>query len=107
MDTMYEKLLELNGEVQPWVYNALGTDTPYVNYYINFPNGYGASLIKHPGSYGFEVNLWELAVIKKGTDGNWHLYYDTPITDDVIGYLTVEKAIDLCKQIRDLKKEDR
>lgn len=48
MVTMYEKLLELGGNVQPWVYNVLGIDTPYVNYYIKFPNGYGASLIKHP-----------------------------------------------------------
>lgn len=106
MDIMFEKLLELGGEIQPWVYTVLGIDTPYVNYYINFPNGYGASLIKHPGSYGFSDDLWELAVRKKSADDNWYLYYDTPITDDVIGNLTVEEAIDLCKQIRDLKKED-
>ena len=42
---------------------------------IMFPNGYGASIIKGSGSYGVE-----LAVI---TDEG--LYYDTDITDDVIG----------------------
>lgn len=106
MDEMHEKLLELGGKIQPWVYTVLGIDTPYINYYINFPNEYGASLIKHPGSYGFDADLWELAVRKKSKDGSWYLCYDTPITDDVIGYLAVNEAIDLCKQIRDLEKED-
>lgn len=107
MDEMHEKLLELGGEIRPWVYTVLGIDTPYINYYINFPNGYGASLSKHPGSYGFDADLWELAVRKYNkTRDNWHLCYDTPITDDVIGDLTIGEAIDLCKQIRDLKKED-
>jgi len=34
------------------------------------------------------VGLWELAVI--GKDGS--LCYDTPITDDVLGYLTEEEV---------------
>ena len=33
----------------------------------SFPNGYGASVIKHKGSYGGDKGLWELAVLD--TDG--------------------------------------
>ena len=47
-----------------------------------FPNGYGASVIKHRGSYGYSEGLWELAVLNEG-----ELCYDTEITNDVIGYL--------------------
>jgi hypothetical protein len=49
-----------------------------------FENGYGASAVCHPYSYGGPAGLWEIAVLDK--DG--HLTYDTPITDDVLGYLS-------------------
>ena len=47
-----------------------------------FPNGYGASVIQHKGSYGYQKGLWELAVL-------WHgeLCYDSGITEDVMGHL--------------------
>jgi len=51
---------------------------------VRFPNGYGASVIRHSGSYGGAEGRWELAVI--GPDGS--LAYDTPITSDVKGWLT-------------------
>lgn len=56
-----------------------------------FENGYGASLVRHQGSYGGLRGLWEIAVIKwidqymRGFD--WDLCYSTPITYDMIGYL--------------------
>jgi hypothetical protein len=48
-----------------------------------FRNGWGASVVMFPGSYGFEKGLWELAVL----DADGEISYDTPITDDVIGCL--------------------
>ena len=48
----------------------------------NFPNGYGASVIRHLGSYGYKKGFWELAVLRDG-----ELCYSTDITDDVIGNL--------------------
>jgi hypothetical protein len=51
---------------------------------IQFPNGFGASVVKTPFSYGGKNGQYELAVF--GQDGN--ITYDTPITNDVLGYLS-------------------
>ena len=55
-----------------------------------FKNGYGVSVARHKGTYGFEKGLWELAVIKFNEQGkdDWELCYDTDITGDVVGSLT-------------------
>lgn len=50
-----------------------------------FPNGYGVSVVRFPGSYGYEQDLYEVAVIK-GVDDDYELCYDTWITDDVMGH---------------------
>lgn len=57
---------------------------------VQFPNGYGASIVKGPNTYGGDKGLYELAVF--GKDGG--VTYDTPITDDVLGHLT-EQDIEL------------
>jgi hypothetical protein len=67
-----------------------------------FPNGYGASVIKHNYSYGGREGLWELAVLDK--DGN--LTYETPITSDVIGWLTDEEVDGVLSQINGLPSEE-
>lgn len=64
---------------------------------FKFDNGYGASLVRCPGSYGYEQGLWELAVLK---DGN--LCYSTPITDDVIGNLNDPEADSILEEIAKL-----
>lgn len=63
-----------------------------------FPNGFGASVVRHSFSYGSEQGLWELAV----TDENGKLTYDTPITDDVIGHLDDDAVHDLLAAIAHL-----
>jgi len=69
-----------------------------------FDNNFGASIIFHNGSYGFEDGLIEIAVIRWSEDGkNWLLTYDTEITDDVIGYLTQEQAKDILEKIKKLE----
>jgi|SRR5687767_11196096 len=59
-----------------------------------FANGYGASVICGQFSYGGEAGLWELAVIWfQGEDNHeFSLVYSTPITDDVLGWLSDEQV---------------
>ena len=63
-----------------------------------FDNGYGASVICKQGSYGNTDGLFEVAVI----DINGDLCCDTPITDDVIGYLNFQGVADVLKEIESL-----
>jgi hypothetical protein len=64
-----------------------------------FENGYGVSVVSHTYSYGGKDGLFEVAVL--GKDGN--LTYDTPVTNDVVGYLTEEDVTDVLKQVQELK----
>lgn len=49
--------------------------------------------------------LFEVAVLKKVTDDDYKLCYDTPITDDVIGWLNNELVIEILEQIKNLKED--
>jgi hypothetical protein len=66
---------------------------------VQFQNGYGASIVQGPHTYGGTKGLYELAVF--GKDGQ--ISYSTPITDDVLGYLTEE---DVEKTLTDIKNLD-
>jgi hypothetical protein len=66
-----------------------------------FDNGYGASVVRGFGTYGAESGLWELAVIH--WRGNaWEITYDTPVTDDVIGWLSDEDVEEKLREISEL-----
>lgn len=74
-------------------------------YIFRFPNGFGASVVKHDFSYGHEDDLWDLAVIKfdpEDADTEWELWYDAPIREGVEGYLTDEMVRDLLGKIKGL-----
>lgn len=73
-----------------------------VQYLFKFYNHYGASVVKHKGSYGHENDNWELAVIHFDNDHDWDLVYYTDITDDVIGNLTDEEVNKLLERIQNL-----
>lgn len=63
-----------------------------------FDNGYGASVICNQSSYGGDNGLFELAVLDK----NGNICYDTPITSDVIGYMTHDHVVRVLKDIESL-----
>lgn len=68
-----------------------------------FGNNYGASIIFHDGTYGFEQGLVELAVIRwDKNSSDWSLVFDTEITDDVIGYLDEKEAAEIIEKIKEL-----
>lgn len=54
---------------------------------VYFANGYGASVVRGPYTYGGAAGLYELAVIKRDDES---LVYTTPITNDVLGHLSPE-----------------
>ena len=71
---------------------------------FKFPNGYGASVIKHSGSYGNENDLFELGVIMYDENGEWELCYTTTITNDVIGYLNNDEVLELLEKIKNYEE---
>ena len=88
--------LKLNDEFKDFVTrradwnNSSNPDRKGIQYRICFPKvGYGASVIKLPGSYGYENDLWELALLSDPNgDGNWNLEHTKLVNDDVLGNLT-------------------
>jgi len=68
---------------------------------MNFDNGYGVSVIKHTYSYGYEKNLWKVAILYKGK-----LCYDTHITDDVLGWQTEDDVTNVMKQVQELSSNE-
>ena len=69
-----------------------------VGYVYEFENGYGASVVSHDVSYGGDRGLYEIAVL----DSNGDLCYDTPITDDVVGYAGVQTVYETLDRIKSL-----
>lgn len=81
-------------------HNGLVSNTPRMDceqWKFEFDNGYGASVITGGIAYCNEAQPYELAVLKHG-----ELCYDTPITDDVIGYLTSNEVYELLDRIEQL-----
>lgn len=69
-----------------------------------FGNGFGASVVRNPHSYGGDSGLWELAVLRYTgpSDDDFQVCYDTPITDDVLGWLSEDDLKRTLKQISKL-----
>ncbi len=62
-----------------------------------FPNGYGVSVITGSMFYTSDDAPYEIAIIKYGD-----ICYDTPITDDVLGYQTEADVDDVLRQVEEL-----
>lgn len=68
---------------------------------FTFPNGYGASVVSHQYTYGGKEGLFEVAVLDRHGD----LTYTTPITNDVLGYLSFAEVGETLEAISQLEKE--
>jgi hypothetical protein len=69
---------------------------------VQFSNGYGASIVQGPYTYGGSNGLYEIAVFGK----NGEITYDTPITDDVIGHLSEKEVEKILKDIKNLDQNE-
>ena len=72
---------------------------------LKFDNGYGVSIVPHDVSYGQEDDLFELGVVTFDDDGKFSLTYNTPITSDVLGYLTLDDVKQRAAEVMALPKE--
>ena len=76
--------------------NPMGADFGIVSR-TQFDNGYEVSVVKSPYSYGGDKGLYELAIFKDD-----EICYDTPITNDVLGYLTDKDVTEVLIKIQQL-----
>ena len=73
---------------------------------IFFDNRYGVSVVRFKigerySSYTNNEDEWELAVLF-GNEKEWELTYNTPITNDVIGWLSSEDVTEIMKKVQGL-----
>ena len=69
---------------------------------LRFDNGYGVSLVKSWHTYGGRDGLFELAVLKDNGGPHPSITYDTPITSDVLGYLSEEDVSGIMEKVQGL-----
>ena len=65
---------------------------------MQFDNGFGISVVSHSWSYGGPNGMYEIAVL----DSDGCITYDTPITNDVIGWLSKSDVNRIMKEIQQL-----
>jgi len=66
---------------------------------MQFDNGFGISVVSHNWSYGGPQGMYEIAVL----DSDDCITYDTPITNDVIGWLSKRDVSRVMKDIQKLR----
>ena len=91
MDSDFKTFEDIKFEMMDSFYNGVRSHT-------KFDNGYGISVVRHSYSYGGSSGLYEIAVL----DGDGNLTYNTPITNDVIGYLTPKEVTEIMIKIQEL-----
>lgn len=67
--------------------------------FVEFDNGYTASIVCNDMSYGSHRGLFEIAILY-----NDSIVYDTGLTEDVIGFLDFQEVADTLKQIENLPR---
>ena len=67
--------------------------------FVEFDNGYTASIVSNDMSYGSDRGLFEIAILV-----NHEIVYDTPVAHGVVGFLDFQEVADTLKQIEKLPK---
>jgi Mg-chelatase subunit ChlD len=86
----------------PAEWNVYAGRSMFGSVVVRMPNGYGASILRDPYR-----SAPELGVIKFFGPGDfeWHLTYDTPITNDVELFYSEAEVMQLLQQIAALPQE--
>lgn len=69
--------------------------------FVEFDNGYTASIVSNDMSYGSDRGLFEIAILY-----NDDMVYDTGLTEDVIGFLDFDGVIQTLDNIRKLPRRN-
>jgi len=69
--------------------------------FVEFDNGYTASIVSNDMSYGSDRGLFEIAILYKS-----NIVYDTGLTNDVIGFLDFQEVADTLKKIEQLPQRN-
>jgi len=96
MKTVTDEIMELmnNEDLLKRILNTLDKSKRHVEFYNN---GYGISIVPDINN----ATLYQLAVLI-GTEEEYDICYDTPITDDVIEGLSILEAHEIAKQVSEL-----
>ena len=97
MKTVTDEIIELMNDEDLLKRIEYSLNNRYREFY---PNGYGVSIIPDIDNSSF----YEVAVLK-GTEEEYDICYETPITDDVIKGLTLSQAHEIAKQVSELEPD--
>jgi len=70
-----------------------------------YPNGYGASVVRFSGSYGYEQGLYEVGILAVQGDG-FNLDYSTRLGNDVIGHCSPERVTEILREVAALPSKE-
>jgi hypothetical protein len=70
--------------------------------HVFFDNGYGLSIQRNKATYT-NKHTFEVAVLHGNVD-EWSICYRSPVTNDVIGWVTGEMLVDLMRQVQVLTR---
>lgn len=69
---------------------------------FKFDNGYGLSVVCNTGSYGNNEGFFEAAILDYSQDVDGKITYNTPVAEDVIGWLDFSDVADLIEKVKAL-----
>lgn len=97
MKTVTDEIMEMmnDEDLLKRILNTLDKSKQHIEFYNN---GYGISIVPDVNN----STLYQLAVLI-GTEEEYDICFDTPITDDVIEGLTILQAHEIAKQISELE----